>query len=88
MFIIGCNYQLLNPNRSSLNSGNESVNNNSGNNDGNSDNELGNNNGSDEEDSEPVIKTMYFKFKVSGKSSKKAFNKSNIFPRELSIKKL
>ena len=29
---------------------------------------------------------MYFKFKVSGKSSKKAFNKSNIFPRELSIK--
>ena len=31
-------------------------------------------------------KTMYFKFKVSGKSSKMAFNKNNIFPRKLSIK--
>ena len=31
-------------------------------------------------------KTMYFKFKVSGKSYKMAFNKNNIFPRELSIK--
>ncbi|MEI0563955.1 hypothetical protein [Brachyspira pulli] len=29
---------------------------------------------------------MYFKFKISGKSSQEAFNKNDIFPRELSIK--
>ena len=73
LFILGCNYQVLNPNGSNSNSCNNNEN-------------SGNNTRSDEEDSEPVIKTMYFKFKVSEKSSQKVFNKNNIFPRELSIK--
>ncbi len=56
------------------NNSNSDSSNNSGNS-GNNDN----NNGS-------IKKSMYFKFKVSGKSSQEAFNKNNIFPRELSIK--
>ncbi|MEI0558766.1 hypothetical protein [Brachyspira intermedia] len=68
LFILGCNYQVLNPNGSGSNSSNNNEN-------------SGNNN-----DNDNITKTMYFKFRVSGKSSQKAFNKNDIFPRELSIK--
>uniref|UniRef100_UPI003F4B1431 hypothetical protein n=1 Tax=Brachyspira catarrhinii TaxID=2528966 RepID=UPI003F4B1431 len=71
LFISGCNYQVLNPNNDSSS--------NSSNNNGNSENNNGN-------DNSGTTKTMYFKFKVSGKSSQQVFNKNNIFPRELSIK--
>ena len=88
LFVVSCNYQILNPNdsNSSNNSSSEgnSGENNSGNGSGNNSGE--NNSGEDNGNSENITKTMYFKFKVSGKSSQKAFNRNNIFPKELSIK--
>ena len=70
LFALSCNYNVLGPNIDNSNSSNN----------GNSGNESNNDNNSG------TIKTMYFKFKVSGKSSRTAFNKNNIFPKELSIK--
>ncbi|MEI0747627.1 hypothetical protein [Brachyspira pulli] len=85
LFIISCNYQILNPNNSNS-SNNSNEGNNNGSNEDNSSNGSGNNSGEDNDNSENLTKTMYFKFKVSGKSSQEAFNKNDIFPRELSIK--
>ena len=85
LFILGCNYQILNPNNSNS-SNNSNEGNNNGSNEDNSSNGSGNNSGEDNDNSENITKTMYFKFKISGKSSQEAFNKNDIFPRELSIK--
>ena len=85
LFILGCNYQILNPNNSNS-SNNSNEGNNNGSNEDNSSNGSGNNSGEDNDNSENLTKTIYFKFKVSGKSSQEAFNKNDIFPRELSIK--
>ena len=85
LFIISCNYQILNPNNSNS-SNNSNEGNNNGSNEDNSSNGSGSDSGEDNDNSENITKTMYFKFKVSGKSSQEAFNKNDIFPRELSIK--
>ncbi|CRF31483.1 hypothetical secreted protein [Brachyspira suanatina] len=72
LFLSGCSYQVLNPNNDSSS--------NSSNNNGNSGNNNGNNNSG-------TTKTMYFKFKVSGKSSLNKFKYGNehIYPKEVSI---
>ena len=78
LFILGCNYQILNPNNSNS-SNNSNEGNNNGSNEDNSSNGSGNNSGEDNDNSENLTKTIYFKFKVSGKSSQEAFNKNDIF---------
>ena len=88
LFIFGCNYQVLNPPNNSNSSNNSNEGNNNGSNEDNfgngSENNSGeNNSGEDNDNSENITKTMYFKFKISGKSSQEAFNKNDIFPKKI-----